>query len=249
MKSDDLQLLGPLAPVMELCLRHLFDAFEAAPRFQLSSWDFAVELQILQTAGVDHNTLRGLVSQGLIQHAVETTRLGAKQRTFRESPNLRLVNASCFVLSAMGLELCEQLRARWHLPAAIVSHVAVPKWDSDRAELRLGDVVVKRFRQPAKNQRAILDAFQGENWAPRIDNPLPEEDQQPAQDRLHDAVRRLNQQIHTLIRFESDGSGEGVLWRLIPQAPRSAVAAPLENVSQSIMVPPQAGGNKLAHMP
>jgi hypothetical protein len=92
---------------------------------------------------------------------------------------------------------------------------AIPFWDSERRELRVGDIVAKRFRQPARNQEIVLAAFQEEGWPPRIDNPLPGNGDTSEQDRLHDAVRRLNQQANRMIRFECDGRSEGIVWSLV----------------------------------
>ena len=88
-------------------------------------------------------------------------------------------------------------------------------WDAQLRELRVGDVVLKRFRQPAVSQETILAAFEEEGWPLHIDNPLPGHDDGDAVDRLHGAVRRLNNQRKGLIRFECDGRGEGVFWKLI----------------------------------
>lgn len=107
----------------------------------------------------------------------------------------------------------------------------LPIWDAVRRELRLGSVVVKRFRQPAKNQEMILAAFQEEGWPPHIDDPLPGGDNVVAQDRLHDAIKKLNHQKLHLIRFLSDGFGQGVLWELIPTAPGAAQERPLTTKS------------------
>src|SRR5689334_21261561 len=89
-----------------------------------------------------------------------------------------------------------------------------PFWDHSRRELRLGDAVVKRFRQPAKNQIAILAAFQEDGWPARVDSPLSGSTEVQAKDRLHEAVKKLNRQTNVLIRFLSDGIGEGVIWEL-----------------------------------
>jgi hypothetical protein len=100
---------------------------------------------------------------------------------------------------------------------------SVPVWDAVRRHLWLGPVLVKQFRQPAKNQETILAAFQEECWPPRIDDPLPGGDNQDAQDRLHDTIKRLNRQTVRLIRFLSDGTGQGILWE--PRAPSAPGAA------------------------
>lgn len=86
-----------------------------------------------------------------------------------------------------------------------------PVWDRDRRELSFKGKVVKRFRQPAPNQQPILDAFQEEGWPPRIDDPLPVTRGGDRRQRLADAVRGLN--AMDFIRFELDGTTEGVLWK------------------------------------
>jgi hypothetical protein len=94
----------------------------------------------------------------------------------------------------------------------VTANPPLPVWDADRRELRLGKLVVKRFRQPAENQELILAAFEEDGWPPRIDNPLASDGDTDAVDRLHDAVKKLNRQAKRLIRFRSDGRGTGVLW-------------------------------------
>ena len=90
-----------------------------------------------------------------------------------------------------------------------------PTWDGVHRELRLGLVVVKSFRQPAKNQQLILEAFQEQHWPLRIDDPLPGGDNVVRKERLHDAIKKLNRQKVRLIHFKSDGLGKGILWELI----------------------------------
>jgi hypothetical protein len=112
-----------------------------------------------------------------------------------------------------------------------IAPVTIPRWDATQRELRLGDTVVKCFRQCAPNQEAILAAFEEEGWPARIDSPLTNEDNVDALDRLHDTVRRLNQQKVPLIRFLCDGRGEGVIWKLREpekkkKRPRRAQGAP-----------------------
>jgi hypothetical protein len=85
-----------------------------------------------------------------------------------------------------------------------------PRWDSQRRELHFRGQVVKRYRQPAKNQERILQEFQEAEWPDRIDDPLPGDSNDPHQ-RLADAIRGLND--NDAIRFERDGTGEGILWR------------------------------------
>jgi hypothetical protein len=100
----------------------------------------------------------------------------------------------------------------------------VPFWDTYRRELRIGDRVVKRFRRPAKNQETILAAFQEDGWPPRIDSPLSGRSARQAMDRLHDAVKKLNRQLKPLLRFLSDGLGQGIIWQLRRPPRRTRIA-------------------------
>ena len=92
-----------------------------------------------------------------------------------------------------------------------------PLWDRDARELRVGDVVIKRFKWPAENQERVLDAFEDNGWPPRIENPL---DQHPSicpKRRLHDTIKCLNRkQLNELIKFRGDGTGHGVLFEFNP---------------------------------
>jgi hypothetical protein len=87
-----------------------------------------------------------------------------------------------------------------------------PRWDSARCELRFDGEVCKRFKQPAKNQKAILSAFEEEHWPSRIEDPLP------PLSRESDPKKRLNDTIRNLMNgcefmhFRLDGTGTGVLW-------------------------------------
>ncbi|MCD4726882.1 MAG: hypothetical protein K8R46_04425 [Pirellulales bacterium] len=88
-----------------------------------------------------------------------------------------------------------------------------PKWDEDRRELFLNGMSCKRFRQPAQNQTRILAAFEECGWQSRIDDPIPPSKGVDRRDRLADTVRGLNKSCQG-IRFELDGTGEGVIWSM-----------------------------------
>jgi hypothetical protein len=205
-------------PAMYVALTQLLNARDAADRLQRPRWDFAVEMHFLKEAGLDCNDVRSLICGGLVQHALERMRPKGKHRSFRRTPGLRLLPESCFILTDRGLILARQLSASAKTPGTNGGYLSapnfwiVPFWDNTRRELRLGDLLVKRFRQPAKNQETILATFQEEGWPARIDDPLFGEDGQDAQERLHNTVKKLNRQAIQLIRFLSDGKGEGVLW-------------------------------------
>ena len=207
-----------LTPTMRIALRLLLQAHEIASRLHRDPWDFALEIQALKEAGVNHNDLRSLVCQGLSQHRLERTRRGARRRSFGPPRSLRFHADSCFALSRKGLLVAYSVDGS-PLSSRVGngSHAAamcIPSWDDARRELRLGSIVVKRFRQPAPNQATILAAFEEDGWPPRIDNPLSDHGDTGAVDRLHAAVKKLNRCTRRLLRFLSDGAGLGILWEL-----------------------------------
>jgi hypothetical protein len=107
---------------------------------------------------------------------------------------------------AIGARLGGQLEP----PSAATANDAPPQWNAERRELSFRSKIVKTYRQPAKNQEAILDAFQVENWPARIDDPLPFTKDGDARQRLADAVLALNK--NGAILFELDGK-QRVIWK------------------------------------
>jgi hypothetical protein len=90
-----------------------------------------------------------------------------------------------------------------------------PTWESDLRELRVGQWVVKRFRQPARNQVTVLASFQELHWPRRVDDPLTGNSGVEPKRRLRDTVFALNRNHVTLnvLVFEADGTGTGIIWR------------------------------------
>jgi hypothetical protein len=102
-----------------------------------------------------------------------------------------------------------------------------PEWDGE-CSLRLGEDEVKHFRQPARAQKQILDAFQEEGWPPWIFNPLGAEGHRTGGERLRDAVNKL----HALqvgpwrLHFRVERGGERVSWQILPARGSGGKAAP-----------------------
>ena len=90
-----------------------------------------------------------------------------------------------------------------------------PTWDSSLRELRVGELVIKRFRQPAWNQVSVLASFQELRWPRRIDDPLTGDSGIEPKRRLRDTVFALNRSHVTakVLVFEADGTGTGVIWK------------------------------------
>jgi hypothetical protein len=90
-----------------------------------------------------------------------------------------------------------------------------PTWDADLRELRVSDLVIKRFRQPAQNQVTVLASFQELHWPRRIDDPLTGDGEVEPKRRLRDTVFALNRNHVTanVLVFEADGTGTGIVWK------------------------------------
>jgi hypothetical protein len=91
-----------------------------------------------------------------------------------------------------------------------------PVWDPSHRELRYNGKLVKRFRVPASNQIAILDAFQEDGWPEFIDDPIPPERGIDPKHRLNVTIKSLNRnQVDPLIRFHGNGNGLQVYWEAV----------------------------------
>jgi hypothetical protein len=90
-----------------------------------------------------------------------------------------------------------------------------PTWDADLRELRVGHQVIKRFRQPAGNQVAVLACFEEQRWPLRINDPLADNSDMEPKRRLRDTVFALNRKHRApkVLLFEADGTGTGIIWR------------------------------------
>lgn len=195
-----------------------------------SAWDFAVEIGSLRAAGLTTSDLRWLVCKSHVEHARESTMPGDQTRCFRAGGGLTFSRRTCFVLTETGVAYARRAIAKASYPAGSNGHGerAVqspassgqrPKWDRERQELRVGEIVVKQYKVPAANQETILAAFEEEGWPVRLDDPLPPHPEQDSKRRLHDTIVSLNRnQKNPVIRFSGDGSGQGVRWQLAPLA-------------------------------
>jgi hypothetical protein len=218
---------GEVCSYLQIALGLLLEAYDYAHQLERNVWDFAVEIETLRATGLSNSDLRWLQCKGYVVHAAETNPPGQDGRTFRQTGSLTFTKRTCFVLSEAGTVFARQLletrgnrnEPKKHATAHPVRQSVrppVPKWDKERQELRLGDVIVKQFKVPAPNQELILASFEEEGWPPRIDDPLPPHPDQDAKRRLHDTIVTLNRhQRHPLIRFLGDGSGQGVRWELL----------------------------------
>lgn len=211
-------------------LRVLLDAREYATRTASSPWEFAVEVEVLQQRGLTHNDLRYLVRSRCLEHATETTVAGQGDRSFLPNGGMVFEEQSCFVLTALGVgAACKaldeiNLLASMQSPPAADSRATLqlapslrPSWDAARRVLLWEGQIVKGFRRRAVNQELVLGAFQEESWPPRIDDPLAPQPCQDMKRRLNDTIKCLNRgQVHHFLHFRGDGTGEGVIWEVVP---------------------------------
>ena len=210
---------------LALALMLLREGAEDAREFRADIWDFAVEIDRLQACGVTNNDLRRLMRAGLVEHRLESRSLRDTERHFRPIPNQCFTKRSCFVLSAAGRSAATAHLEKQATPNGAVRpyrreapspEAAVPCWDDDLRQLRVGENIVQEFRQPSSRQVAVLSAFQSQGWPPRIDDPLNAADAAEVHGLLHFTIQNLNRnQLRKLIHFSGDGTRRGVCWRLL----------------------------------
>jgi len=218
-----------LPPRLRSALCLLLQAWDYAEDCQRDAWDFAVEIQRLRQQGLTHSDLRWLLCKGLTKHGTENTLPADKERSFRPGASLAFAGKTCFILTTTGLSTARQIaQDRWRSDQLLADYshhngvgtdrALVPQWDSGCRELRWASQLVKRYRLPAPNQELILTALEEEDWPPCIDDPLPRQPGQDPKQRLHDTIKNLNRhQVHRLLVFKGDGTGEGVQWRHLGQ--------------------------------
>lgn len=221
MRASILHLPEPVAaaPQTAAALRPglllLLQAWRWAAECRRDPWEFAVSVSELKAAGLNHAHLRWLVCHGYVEHARERTLSQEKQRSFVKPANIAISRRSCFLLTAPGQAFASHLDQR---AAPVAGSRALPRWDRRRRELWVNDSLVKRFRVPAVNQLAVLDALEEEGWPARLDDPLPPALHGSAKARLHDTIKALNRnQVCALIRFFGDGTGQAIMWALCRQ--------------------------------
>ena len=92
-----------------VAIQRLKDAYDSAFSCSRDPWDFSVELNQMQSAGVETHVLRTLICKGWIVHQVETTDANQSRRTFDTAPELALNDRSCFVISKQGYAISEAI--------------------------------------------------------------------------------------------------------------------------------------------
>lgn len=213
------KLCSKLKPAFDVLLA----AFDYADDAGSDKWEFAVSIRHLHELGLSEIDLRWLVQKGYVEHAREMTLPGDSTRQFRPTGEVTFCKRTCFVLTEEGISKACSVAVDRSLSAANesgsfqdsyqVGRNSVPHWDGETHELRMDGKTVKRFKWPAANQQVVLSAFQEEGWPAHIDDPLPPQPDQDSKRRLSDTIKCLNRkQLHELIHFRGDGTGEGIIW-------------------------------------
>jgi hypothetical protein len=170
-----------------------------------------VAVRRLRAVGFQDGDFRWLRAHHLAEHVLETTPTGQRHRTFRGTRRLVAAETSALVLTFAGAEAA---RALLECPATAADGLPLPCYDADRRELRLGDAVVKRYRQPAPDQELVLVSFEEQGWPPRIDDPLPLRPEVVPDEHRRQTIKNLNHwQLRPLLHFRADGTGTGIQWR------------------------------------
>ena len=137
----------------------------------------------------------------------------AESGEWRTTHSARDVYLTVLVLDAIDLANGETrltfglAKDSLHQPA----NADIPIWDRVQSELRFNGKVIRKVHRRAANLIRVLDAFQEQGWASRIDDPLPGgRDSQ----RLRETVRTLTDG-EMPITFNSDGTGAGIEWKRV----------------------------------
>ena len=241
-RSTPVKLPNPSTAGFRRGLSELLWAYDYARDAGVDVWEFALEINELRPVGMTISGVRWLVVKGYAKHGQETSVYGDAQRSFRLSEGTTFVDRTSLVLSAKGAMFARKAIATARhdetnadvtdgAPAAAPPSdsassnrdsdgrpkaLAKPQWDACSRELRLCGLLVKGFRVPAHNQELILSAFQEQGWPHYIDDPLPGTADVVPEQRLHNAINRLNgSQTRRLINFYGNGSGRAVGWERV----------------------------------
>ena len=217
-----------VAPHVLPALGLLLDVQRQAENGHCRVQDMAVPIDRLRAVGITDNDLRRLIHQGCLEHASAGQRRSKRNTSAGRNGQVAFNEKSCFLLTVGGVEFarracCKQRQrsernGRPDRSAKKKSRPRKPHWDPHLRILRLGDKIVKHFKQPARNQTAILDALQEMGWPKVMDDPLSPDGEHTPKQRFSNAICKLNlNQQNRLIRFHGDGTGERICWELVEE--------------------------------
>jgi hypothetical protein len=197
------------------------EAHRLARSVECDQWEFAVAASDLVAAGMTESVIRWLLFKRYVEQQIECTTTKSARRVFRPVRHRAIMNRSCIVLTDRGAQVVADAMSSLQTSGSssqsnsngTAQNHARPRWNAQLRELRMGEILVKRFRCPAPDQELVLSSFQELGWPTRLDDPLPCERGINRKKRIHDTIMRLNRhQKSRLIRFSGDGTGEAIFW-------------------------------------
>ena len=229
--------------MLEAGLALLWRGFVYARDLETEGWEFAVNRDVLYQAGLSAIDLRWLNARKYVESAPGTVSSQRQKPCPQEHARFN-EKATHFILTNAGAAFALQVFSRGLEPVShnpskneqaaqatgLAGHPVVqsrlverkPSWDRDRRELRFGESMIKQFRWLAVNQETVLMAFEEDGWPPRIDDPLPRKVNHDPKQRLHDTIKCLNRNHYMrVIRFNGDGTGEGIRWSFLDESVRN----------------------------
>ncbi len=207
--------------------------------------DLALTIGELRAVGTKDCDLRWLVAKSYIGHFVEVHIPARLNPKLRPSKSVRIGNTSCFALTQCGLPLAIQMADRYlveSMPRAAepeLSRTGIvdlrPTWDQSRRHLSVGTVVVRRFHGRVSQQEHLVIAFHEEEFADKIDDPLPPTPGVDSKDRLYRAVYRLSQSIDPpLIKLECTSLRTALYWEFVGKTSQTAVSESNSNCDKQL---------------
>ena len=214
----------------ETVLEMLLQALACAEKRRRTPWDYAVPLHDVRKTGILDHDLRGLVEDGVVEHAHEKCSSSSGRREFEQDGELVFNTLSCFVLSdsrgvglakvQVGVDDLEEMQLNYPEQLAKLD---LPRWDAASRELWVGGELVKRFDWRANEQVLLLDHFEHGCWLEKMENPFRKKSLPDAQ-QLRDTIQNFNRsKAGCHIRLRSTSGGKVVSWELcVPDVKRSA---------------------------
>jgi hypothetical protein len=204
------QPVPPCPAEVQAALTLLLGPYLSATRLGRPARAFALEQSILRQTGIRDNQLKELVAAGYVEPLRKPTRAQALAASGPGGGDERVG----FVLTPAGADVA--------LPfAGLVVHAGQekrqdapkPEWVADDFQVWFRGELVRQFKRTAPNPIRLLTAFQTQQWAPRIRNPMLGDEDYPAPDQLLDTVKNLNRTLRGKpLEFKADRSRQGVRW-------------------------------------
>lgn len=192
-------------PAVRRALAILAEAHQCARDAGASAAHYAVPVTELRAAGCSDRILHWLLDKGYARHSGARGH-AADRLEFGPASRFTATRQAAATAAGLGTPPADSPPAGGDKP----------DWRDDLGELRFRGRLVRRFRNAASNQRAILNAFQRAGWQPVIANPLPRDKAgaNRVKERLHDAIKNLNRgHACRCIQFYGTNGGCSVGWK------------------------------------